>query len=157
MALTREEISQIAKASAQTVLEGLNRYAVDYKEPETIGQGLQDSMVEERTAADWYDRRADHARHLGDEQAAKLYEHIAGEESKHWGEFNTRFYALSVKGSTLESLAITEDNPIRKFCCRQCGECVYSELLEEGKFPERIDWLRHHYEEKHPGMWSKVI
>ncbi len=44
----------------------------------------------------------------------------------------------------------------RKFCCRLCGECAPPELLAEGKFPERIAWLRHHYKEKHPGMWGHV-
>jgi hypothetical protein len=29
-------------------------------------------------------------------------------------------------------------------------------LLEEGRFPDRIAWLRHHYKEKHPGMWGKM-
>jgi len=53
-------------------------------------------------------------------------------------------------------LAATEGDPLRKFCCRQCGQCAPKELLEEGKFPERIAWLRHHYKEKHPGMWGKV-
>lgn len=53
-------------------------------------------------------------------------------------------------------LAATEGDPLRKFCCRQCGECAPKELLEEGKFPERIAWLRHHYKAKHPGLWGKV-
>lgn len=56
---------------------------------------------------------------------------------------------------TIELLAETEGDPLRKFCCRICGECAPKELLEEGKFPERIAWLRHHYKEKHPGMWGK--
>ena len=57
---------------------------------------------------------------------------------------------------SIDLLASTEGDPIRKFCCRQCGECAPKELLEEGKFPERIAWLRQHYEEKHPGMWGKM-
>ncbi|MBA7701490.1 hypothetical protein ES703_110230 [subsurface metagenome] len=57
---------------------------------------------------------------------------------------------------TIELLAATEGDPLRKFCCRQCGECASPKLLEEGKFPERIAWLRSHYKEKHPGMWGKM-
>jgi hypothetical protein len=56
----------------------------------------------------------------------------------------------------IEFLARTEGDPISKFCCRQCGECAPKELLEEGRFLDRISWLRHHYMEKHPGMWGKV-
>jgi len=59
-------------------------------------------------------------------------------------------------GGSLELLASTEGDPIRKFCCRQCGECAPKELLEEGRFPDRIAWLRHHYKEKHPSMWGKM-
>jgi len=54
------------------------------------------------------------------------------------------------------TLAKTEGDPIRKFCCRICGECAPLELLEVGKFLERISWLRQHYKEKHPGMWGKM-
>ena len=57
---------------------------------------------------------------------------------------------------TLELLASTEGDPLRKFCCRICGECAPKELLEEGRFPDRISWLRSHYKEKHPGMWGKM-
>jgi len=59
-------------------------------------------------------------------------------------------------GSSLELLASTEGDPIRKFCCRQCGECAPKELLEEGRFLDRISWLRGHYQAKHPGMWGKM-
>lgn len=52
-------------------------------------------------------------------------------------------------------LAETEGDPISKFCCRIDGECAPAELLQEGKFPERMAWLRHHYQEKHPGLWGK--
>jgi len=56
----------------------------------------------------------------------------------------------------LDKLAKTEGDPLSKFCCRQCGECAPNELLEEGKFPERMAWLRNHYNERHPGMWGNV-
>lgn len=58
--------------------------------------------------------------------------------------------------SSLELMASTEGDPIRKFCCRICGECAPKELLEEGRFLDRISWLRQHYKEKHPGMWGKM-
>jgi len=96
MPLLREEIEQIAKSSAQAVLEGLHRYSVDYKEPETIEQGLQDSMIEERTAADWYRKRAEHATVQGerDQRTSALYEHIATEEDRHYDEFKARLQEL---------------------------------------------------------------
>ncbi len=56
---------------------------------------------------------------------------------------------------SLELLASTEGDPLRKFCCRQCGECAPPELLEEGRFPDRIAWLRSHYKAKHPGIWGR--
>lgn len=55
----------------------------------------------------------------------------------------------------LNSLAQTDGNPVSKYCCRKCGDCAPEELLEEGKFLERISWLRRHYNEKHPGIWGK--
>jgi hypothetical protein len=64
---------------------------------------------------------------------------------------------LKQTGGSLERLASTEGDPIRKFCCRQCGECAPKEFLEEGKFLDRISWLRSHYKEKHPGMWGKRL
>jgi len=57
---------------------------------------------------------------------------------------------------SIDLLASTEGDPIRKFCCRLCGECAPKELLEEGRFPDRIAWLRSHYKVKHPGMWGKM-
>lgn len=56
---------------------------------------------------------------------------------------------------SVELLASAEGNPIRKFCCRQCSECAPKELLEEGKFADRIAWLRHHYMKQHPSTWGK--
>lgn len=60
------------------------------------------------------------------------------------------------KEHPIKMLAKTEGNPLSKFCCSQCGTCAPEELLEEGRFPERIAWLRSHYKEEHPGMWGKV-
>jgi len=160
MSLSREEIEQIARSTAQTVLEGLHRYTVAFKKPETIEQGLQESMIEERTAADWYRKRSAHATTYGggrDQRTSALYDHIAAEEDHHYDELNARLQELSkeLTPDTISHLATTEENPVRKFCCRQCGECAPSELLEEGKFPERIAWLREHYKQKHPGVWGE--
>lgn len=94
MGLSREEIADIAKSSAQAVLEGLHRYTVDYKEPETIEQGLQDSMVEERTAANWYRKRADHTATHVDSTTYLLYQQIADEEDHHYDELNARLQEL---------------------------------------------------------------
>jgi len=60
------------------------------------------------------------------------------------------------EGSLKDFLAKTEGDPITKYCCRQCGECAPADLLEEGRFFDRITWLREHYEEKHPGMWGEM-
>jgi hypothetical protein len=45
--------------------------------------------------------------------------------------------------------------PPKKFCCRICGECAPAELLKEGMFQERIQWLREHYKKAHPGKWGR--
>ena len=103
-----------------------------------------------------------------DTMATLMYKNIWGED-EYWRDFirelekrMQRFLASTVPlpdeelALMTQFLAETEDDPLRKFCCRQCGECAPRELLEEGKFPERIDWLRHHYAEKHPSMWGKI-
>lgn len=72
------------------------------------------------------------------------------ERSQYLGE------AIDLSPQSLKLLASTEGNPIRKFCCRLCGECAPKELLEEGRFLDRISWLRSHYQAKHPGMWGKM-
>jgi len=94
MELSREEVIAIAQETAQRVLEGIHRYAVDYKEPQTIKEGLRDSMIEESTAADWYRRRGMDARLKDDKETADLYEHVAREEDDHHREFKERVDAL---------------------------------------------------------------
>ena len=59
-----------------------------------------------------------------------------------------------VKGSLKDFLAKTDGDPISKYCCSQCGKCAPEDLLEEGRFLDRINWLRRHYDKKHPGMWG---
>ncbi|MGQ9545937.1 MAG: hypothetical protein ACUVTR_02060 [Dehalococcoidia bacterium] len=43
----------------------------------------------------------------------------------------------------------------KKFCCRLCGACAPKDLLEKGRFLDRIAWLREHYKVAHPGVWGK--
>lgn len=92
MGLTREEVSQIAKDSVQEFLERIGRYPVAYKEPSTIAQGLQDSMIEEKTAAAWYRKRAQHAtmQPERDQKTSALYEHLAADEDHHYYELVKR-------------------------------------------------------------------
>lgn len=45
---------------------------------------------------------------------------------------------------------------VSKYCCSQCDECAPAELLEGGRFFDRISWLRRHYDKKHPGMWGEM-
>jgi len=90
MALAREEIDRIAQASANELINNLHRYALTYQDPKTIPQGLNQSMGEELTAANWYRQRAKHARSKGDNKTAELYEEIAREEDEHYVSFNQR-------------------------------------------------------------------
>jgi rubrerythrin len=97
MGLSRGEIEDIARECAQKILENLHRYAVEYKEPQSIGEGLRDSMVEEKTAFDWYHRRGTDALLKGDKETADLYGHIAREEDEHYQEFQERLSNLKPK------------------------------------------------------------
>lgn len=61
--------------------------------------------------------------------------------------------------ATVQLYAKTEGDPrgrVTKFCCRYGDWCAPPELLEEGRFLDRIAALRQHYKEKHPGMWGHV-
>lgn len=62
---------------------------------------------------------------------------------------------MAADDAAIASYAIIEDNPIKKFCCKFGDACAPPELLEEGKFSERIAWLRAHYAEAHPNVWGK--
>lgn len=101
MALTREEIAEIARASAQAILEELHRYTVEYREPKTVEEGLQDSMIEERTAADWYRKRAKNAAdyHV-DVETTALYQDIAVDEDEHYDKLNARLQKLRAEENT---------------------------------------------------------
>lgn len=95
MVLSREEIALIAKETAQEVVKTVREDRLTYHEPETVQQGLQEGLGEELVASMWYQLRAGHARCHGDEETAKLYEHIAAEENHHYEEFNKRLIKIS--------------------------------------------------------------
>jgi len=124
MPLSREEIEQIAKSSAQTVLEGLHRYAVEYEEPSTIPNGLRSSMIEETTATEWYRRRALNAEKHADLTTYALYKHIAEEENKHYGEFHARLQQVGGgEGSPSGSVAKSE---LDKETCADLREVAFT-------------------------------
>jgi hypothetical protein len=67
---------------------------------------------------------------------------------------------IESKLAMVELHAKTETDPkgrVTKFCCRFGDWCAPPELLEEGRFLDRIAALRQHYKEKHPGLWGKRL
>jgi rubrerythrin len=96
MEMTRDEITEVARASAQEVINMLHRYQLAYQEPKTVLEGIQQAMGEELTAANWYRRRAINARlKHGDEESAKVYEEVAADEDDHYVLFSKRADVLS--------------------------------------------------------------
>jgi rubrerythrin len=96
MVMTRDEVKGIARETAQEVINFLHRYQIAYQEPKTVLEGVQSSMGEELTAADWYRRRAINARlKHNDEETAKVYEDIAADEDDHYASFSKRADAIS--------------------------------------------------------------
>ena len=65
-------------------------------------EGLQESMGEELTAANWYRQRMRYAFSQRDEPTAKLYEHIVDEEDKHYKEFSEQLHTLRVRQEMLQ-------------------------------------------------------
>ena len=45
-------------------------------------------------------------------------------------------------------------SPLKSFRCSICGKSVPKRFLEEGMFEERMEWLRKHYSDKHPGKFG---
>jgi len=45
--------------------------------------------------------------------------------------------------------------PLKQFKCSICGASAPKEYLKEGKFEERMRWLRHHYKRKHPKKFKE--
>ena len=58
-------------------------------------------MIEERTAADWYRKRAEHATDYPNisPETRTLYRHIADEEDRHYDELNARLQGLGKEGN----------------------------------------------------------
>lgn len=95
MALSEREIAEIAEASANELINNLHRYSLTYQDPKTVAKGLEQSMGEELTAANWYRQRAKQALSKQDKTTADLYEEIAKDEDEHYALFNNRLSALS--------------------------------------------------------------
>jgi rubrerythrin len=95
MVLSREEIEQIAKRTADEVIDKLISYPPKYKEPESVEEGLVNSIGEEHTAEEWYRKRAAHAATQGDALTYALYQHIADEEHEHKREFGQRLQEVA--------------------------------------------------------------
>ena len=63
----------------------------------------------------------------------------------------------SLNNEEEEEMIGVEINP-RPFSCSICGQSAPKKLLEHSKFTGRMDWLRHHYQRKHPTefkTWGK--
>ena len=128
----------------------LNKYYPDNKDKQIRLMGFMGEVQEKYRG------------HIPREEALKLakkwdVEKVLVTEMMEFLPQIAREWPLPLTQDTIDYLAKTEGDPLRKFCCRQCGECAPAELLEEGEFPERIAWLRSHYKAKHPGIWGKGI
>lgn len=155
MGLSREEVEEIARATAQKVLEDLHRYTMSYQLPITIVGGLGDSMVEESTAANWYRRRAVDAKAQGDILTADIYEHIAKEEDQHYQEFKERLNGLRHE-VTPAIPEVTEREA--RYAFLQLNEAEYNEAVESGRYPEpgRYQKLTEYYTQPHDPGWKGV-
>ena len=89
MALSREEIAEIAQEVAREVIA-----KTDYHDPPSIEAGIVTSMTEEVLASASYTLRAIHASDNGDDETSALYEHIAAEEGKHLKDFESRLHKV---------------------------------------------------------------
>jgi rubrerythrin len=98
MALTREEISEIAGQVADDLVVYINQSRTQFREPKTVEAGLKESMSEELTASMWYQLRARNARGFDDVETAQLYEELAREENGHYEELSRRLSALPAWG-----------------------------------------------------------
>jgi len=101
MALDRAEIKDVAEAIALEIVRAQHRYPLTYQHPPTVAEGIRESMAEELTAANWYRERAQNSIAKGDPVTADLYEHIAGEEDEHYGEFNGRLREIGEYGGPI--------------------------------------------------------
>jgi len=123
--------------------------------PEDLARILEAEAKEEEETAKNYKKLAARAEALGAEHIARQLDEIAEQELRHAKILKALVLGLTSGVGDVSQYAKMEENPIRKFCCRLCGECAPSELLEEGRFLDRISWLKRHYFQKHPGVWGK--
>lgn len=101
MALDRAEIKDVAEAIALEIVRAQHRYALTFRQPKTVAEGIRESMGEELTAANWYRERAQNSIAKGDPVTADLYEHIAGEEDAHYRDFNDRLGEIGEYGGPI--------------------------------------------------------
>ena len=47
--------------------------------------------------------------------------------------------------------------PLKSFNCTICGMGCPREWLQDGKFKERLAWLRRHYKFHHPDEFQRMI
>ena len=47
--------------------------------------------------------------------------------------------------------------PLKSFGCSICGAQAPKEYLKEGKFEQRMAWLRRHYSKKHPRKFKASV
>lgn len=113
MELSSKEIRDIGIATAQHVLEGLHRYTVDYVPPSSVQQALRDSMVEEKTAADWYAKRIKYCQSVGDMEVAKALYEIRKDEEDHY-RIESELLAKRTGGNVRTAMAT---KGITKGCC----------------------------------------
>jgi len=91
MALSKDEIAQIAKEVARQVISDTQVY----RDPVSVSDGIRQTMGEELTASMWYQLRAKNASEHGDHKTADLYNHIAREENQHYEQLNKRLLILT--------------------------------------------------------------
>jgi rubrerythrin len=86
--MDRAEIEEIARCTAQEVINKLHVYKQVYQEPATMEEALLESMGEELTASNWYRRRAAFVKDKGFPQIAAVWEEIAKDEDDHYKTFS---------------------------------------------------------------------
>lgn len=47
--------------------------------------------------------------------------------------------------------------PLKKFQCSECGAKAPKKYLEHGMMDKRMEWLRRHYKNNHPGKFREMF
>lgn len=50
---------------------------------------------------------------------------------------------------------MVKEMPLKQFKCSICGASCPKKYLEHGQSANRMSWLRHHYQIKHPYAFAK--